>query len=257
MVMINLKNSFPEKSDEEIKIIARRFYRHLCDSFIESIYILNMSPNEVRKRYRFKNLELLNRLLNSNKSIIVTAGHYGNWEWYVSLALYIDHQVLAIYHPLNNQYFNELFLRLRMKYGTKLIQMKTAFREMSTAAQNNILTITLFVTDQRPVRSSIRYWTTFLNQETPVLLGSESIAKRLNQAVVYMDVQKTRRGYYEVEFRLLYENPLQTKEFEITEAHTRMLEGIIKRNPEYWLWSHRKWKHKRQVVEKRPKKRND
>ncbi len=257
VVLMNLKKSFPEKSDDELKTIARKFYKHLCDSFIESIYLLNMSANEAKKRYRFRNLELLHRLLNNNKSIIVVAGHYGNWEWYVSLPLYIDQQVWAIYHPLNNKYFDELFLRLRTKFGTKLVQMKTAFREMSTAKKNHILTITLFLTDQRPVRKSIRYWTTFLHQEAPVLLGSELIAKKLNQAVVYMDVQKTGRGYYDVEFRLLYENPLQTKEYEITEAHTRMLEGIISRKPEYWLWSHRRWKHDRKVIEQRQKKRDD
>jgi KDO2-lipid IV(A) lauroyltransferase len=173
------------------------------------------------------------------------------------LPLYINQKVYAIYHPLSNKYFNELFHRLRNKFGLGLIQMKTAYREMLAATRKHILTITLFMTDQRPIWSSSRYWTTFLHQETPILLGSESIAKKLNQAVVYMDVQRIRRGYYDVEFKLLYENPLQTEEYELTEAHTRMLEGIIIKKPEYWLWSHRRWKHNRKNIEKRLKKRND
>lgn len=257
VVMTNLKNSFPEKSDDEIKTIARRFYRHLCDNFIESFYVLNMSVNEIKKRYRYKNIELLNRVLNNKKSIILVAGHYANWDWFASLPLYINQKAYAIYHPLSNKYFNELFHRLRNKFGLGLIQMKTAYREMLAATRKHILTITLFMTDQRPIWSSSRYWTTFLHQETPVLLGSESIAKKLNQAVVYMDVQRIRRGYYDVEFKLLYENPLQTEEYELTEAHTRMLEGIIIKKPEYWLWSHRRWKHNRKNIEKRLKKRND
>ena len=255
--MINLKNSFPDKSDNEIKTIARNFYKHLCDNFIESIYVLNMSEKEIKKRYRYNNPELLRRLYDNNKSIILVIGHYGNWDWLCSLPLYIDHQVFAIYHPLSNKYFNELFNSIRKKFGVGLIQMNTSYREMLEASKNQILTVTLFLADQRPVWSSIRYWTTFLHQETPVLLGSELIAKKLDQAVVYLDVQKIRRGYYDVEFKLLYENPLQTKEYEITEAHTRMLENNITRKPEYWLWSHRRWKHNRKAVEQRLKKRND
>ncbi|HJX71687.1 MAG TPA: lysophospholipid acyltransferase family protein, partial [Bacteroidales bacterium] len=257
VVMMNLMNSFPEKSEDEIKTIARKFYRHLCDNFIESFYVLNMSEKEFRKRYRYRNPELLRQLLNKDKSIVLVMGHYGNWDWLCSLPLYFDQQVLAIYHPLSNKYFDELFNRIRNKFGVRLIQMKTAYREMLTATWNQILTITLFLTDQRPIWSSIHYWTTFLNQETPVLIGSESIAKKLNQAVVFADIQKIRRGYYDVEFKLVCENPEQTREFEITETQTRMLEEIIVKKPEYWLWSHKRWKHKREEIEQRLKKRND
>jgi KDO2-lipid IV(A) lauroyltransferase len=150
-----------------------------------------------------------------------------------------------------------LFNRIRNKFGVRLIQMATAYREMLTASRNHILTITLFLADQRPIWSSIRYWTTFLHQETPVLIGSESIAKKLDQAVVFADIRKIRRGYYDVEFKPVAENPRQTGEFEITETHTRMLEEIIIKKPDYWLWSHKRWKHKRDDIEQRLKKRND
>jgi KDO2-lipid IV(A) lauroyltransferase len=247
--MMNLRNSFPGKSEEQIKTIAQRFYRHLCDNFIESFYVLNMSEKEIRKRYRYKNPELIRQLLRKDKSIILVMGHYGNWDWLCSLPLYFDQEVFAIYHPLTNRYFDELFNRIRNKFGVRLIQMKTAYREMLSAAKNHIPTITLFLADQRPVRSSIHYWTTFLNQETPVLTGSESIAKKLDQAVVFADIQKIRRGYYDVGFKLVCENPRQNKEFEVTETHTRILEEIIVRKPEYWLWSHKRWKHNRKAIE--------
>ncbi len=257
VVMMNLKNSFPEKSHKELKTIAHRFYHHFCDSFIESFYALNISEKEIRKRYRYKNPEILNHLFEKKKSIILVFGHYGNWDWLNSLPLYTGHLNYALYHPLRNKYFDELFIRIRGKFGVKLIPMKTAYKDMLAASKKNILTITYFLTDQRPVWSSIRYWTTFLNQETPVLTGSEVIARKLDQAVVYLDIQKIKRGYYEAEFEIITENPTETKEFEITESHTRKLESIIIKKPEFWLWSHKRWKLKREDVEKRLKKKDD
>ncbi len=257
VVMMNLMNSFPEKSEDDIKTIAGKFYRHLCDNFIESFYVLNMSEKEIRKRYRYSNPELFRQLLDKDKSIILAMGHYGNWDWLCGLPFFCEQQVLAIYRPLSNKYFDELFNRIRSKFGVRLIQMKTAYREMLTAAQNHIPTITLFLTDQRPAKRSIHYWTTFLNQETPVLTGSETIARKLDQAVVFADIQKVRRGYYDVVLKLITDNPGQIKEFEITENHTRMLEEIIIRKPEYWLWSHKRWKHDRKRIEQPLKIRND
>lgn len=257
VVMTNLMNAFPEKQVREIKHTARKFYRHLCDNFIESFYVLNMSAKELNERYRYKNIELLKEILQQNNNIIMVLGHYGNWDWLCGLPYHIDSQVVAIYHPLSNKYFNELFTRLRTKFGVKLIQMSTAYREMLKAKQNNISTITFFLADQRPIWSSARYWTTFLNQETPVLLGSEAIAKKLDQPVVFLCVRKIKRGYYESEFKSVSKNPAQTKEFEITETHTRMLEQVIVDNPEYWLWSHKRWKHKREDIEQRLKRKDD
>ena len=254
---MNLNKSFPEKSQKELNGITRRFYRHFCDSFIESFYALNISEKEIRKRYKYKNVEVLNQLYEKNKSVILVFGHYGNWDWLNSLPLYTKHKNYALYHPLRNKYFDELFIQIRGKFGVKLIPMKTAYKDMLTVSKNNILTITYFLTDQRPVWSSIRFWTTFLHQETPVLTGSEVIAKKLNQAVVYLDIQKVKRGFYEAEFELLAENPKETEEFEITESHTRKLESIIIRKPDYWLWSHKRWKLKREDVEKRQKKKDD
>jgi Kdo2-lipid IVA lauroyltransferase/acyltransferase len=257
VVFLNLKNSFPEKSHHEIKKIAKSFYHHLCDYFIESLYIYNMSLKEINKRVVYKNPELLNGLYQQNRSAIAIMGHYGNWEWLFALPLHVNFEVYAIYSRLNNRYYDELFKRTRGKCGIKLIPMKTAYKDLISATNKKIQTLTYFLSDQRPVWSSIRYWTTFLNQETPVLLGGEAIAKKLNQPVVYAEIQKIKRGYYEVYFRLITENPKETAEFEITEAHTRILEEIIRKKPDYWLWSHKRWKFKREDIEKRQRIRDD
>lgn len=253
VVFTNLKNSFPEKSQKEIKKIARTYYRHLCDYFIESLYTINISEKEIKKRYTYKNPEVLSSILSQNKGVIVACGHYGNWEWFISISLYIKNPLLGIYHPIKNQYFNEFYKRIRGKFGGISVPMSISVKEMIKYSRNKIGTITLFLIDQRPIWSSIRYWTTFLNQETPVLQGSELIAKKLDQAVVFMDIQKVKRGYYEIEFELISNNPRETKENEITEANTRKLEDIIRKNPDYWLWSHKRWKHKRTEIEKRQK----
>lgn len=251
VVLTNLKNSFPEKSDEEIKKIAKSFYHHLCDYFIECLYIYNMSVNEINKRVKYKNPDVLADFYKKNKSVIAIMGHYGNWEWLFALPLHVKHQVVAIYSPLSNRYYNELFKRIRSKLGIKLIPMKTAYKDLLAAANSNELTLTYFISDQRPVWNTIRYWTTFLNQETPVILGSETIAKKLNQPVIFSEVNKIKRGYYTVEFKIITEDPKSTAEFEITEAHTRILEKCIINKPDYWLWSHKRWKFKKEEIEKR------
>lgn len=257
VVFTNIINSFPEKSNKEVVRIAKSFYRHLCDYFIESFYIFNMSEKEINNRFRYKNPEVLIDLYKQNRSIIATIGHYGNWEWLCSLPLHVDYKVFALYSPLNNKYFDELFKRLRGKFGVKMLPMKTAFKDLALAERNKELTLTYFLTDQRPVWSSIRYWTTFLNQETPVFLGSELISKKLDFPVVFFEIKKIKRGYYEVEFKLLTKNPKETSEFQITEAHTKTLENIIINKPDYWLWSHKRWKFKKEDIEKRQRNRND
>ncbi len=257
MVFTNLKNAFPEKTGNEIKKIAKAFYRHFCDIFVESFYTLNMSGNEIKKRFYYKNINVLNDIYNKGKSVVMVGGHYNNWDWLTGLPLQSKHKCFAIYRPLRNKYFNLLFMKIREKFGFKTIPMKTALREIVKADKEGILSMTYFLTDQRPARRSIGYWTTFLNQETPWLMGSEVIAKKLNQPVVYMDVQKIKRGFYEIEFDVLFENPGETKEFEITEAHIRKLESSIIKKPEYWLWSHKRWKHKKDEIEKLVLKKDD
>lgn len=246
VVRENLTNSFPDRDIKWIKGVEKRFYRHLADLFVESIKSFNISPEEIKERYRVVNPELPDRLFAEGRDIIAVAGHYNNWEWYSSIALQIKHLPVAIYKPLSNKRFDTLLLKMRSRYGALLTPMSMVFRELLTMRRKGIRSLTLFVADQTPPKADIRYRTNFLNQDTPVFLGVEKTAVKLDMVVLFMHVRKVKRGYYEVEFRELITNPSQTKEHEITEAHVRCLESIIEETPEFWIWSHRRWKYKRE-----------
>lgn len=238
----NLRNAFPEKSEKEIHKIARKFYRHLFDLFIESMASMHISKKEINKRVKFKNIELLEKYYNEKRNLSVVGGHYGNWEWNFNANDYIPYKILAIYKKLSNKYFNTLYNNIRSRFGCEPVEMKKILRRMMEYRQKEVLTITYFLGDQRPLKKNIRHWLTFLNQDTPVYLGPEKISIRLDQPVVYMHIHKLKRGYYEAEFIDLVKDPKETKEYEITQKIMETLEKFIRKHPEYWLWSHNRWK---------------
>lgn len=247
VVFENLKNSFPEKSHYELKKIEKDFYRYLCDLFLETIKTLTISRSEAVKRCKFnaKTTLLFNELANKNQSCIIVMGHYGNWEWAGnSFSLQCKQQLYVIYHPLSNKYFDKLIYDLRTRFGTKLYAMKDTMREM--IRNKNEVNATAFIADQTPSPDSA-YWTTFMNQDTPVFWGTEKIAQKLNYPIVYITIKKIKRGYYEVDSELLINEPKNTSLGEISELHTRKLESDIITQPSIWLWSHRRWKHKKNV----------
>lgn len=248
IVFDNLSISFPEKSSKEIKTIAKMFYRfHLCDIMAEIAKIRHISKKQILKRVHFSNLEILNKYKEEGKSVIVTLGHLGNWEWMaMNLALTSSFEINAIIKPFSDMKFDRFFdekLRSRFTKG-RLINYKKAYR--SIAKNKTTQSIYIFATDQAPAKHEIDYWTTFLNHETAVYLGTEKIAKALDMPVVFFDIQRKKRGYYEVEIIDLVSNSKDTSEFEITEKHVKILEKHIRNNPYNWLWSHRRWKHTRQ-----------
>ncbi len=245
VVRQNLKNSFPEKTPEELKILERKFYRYLCDLFLETFKTLTISRKQANKRLRFSDetIALFKKLNDEKKSCILVMGHFGNWEWAGNtFALVCEQQLYVIYHPLSNKYFNKLIYNMRTRFGTKLYAMKDTIREM--IRNRNEINATAFIADQTPP-PAMAYWTTFMNQETPVFWGTEKIASKLNFPIVYVTVNREKRGHYIVSTELLVNEPKQTKEGEISELHTRKLERDIIKQPEIWLWSHRRWKHKR------------
>ena len=249
LVYKNLHNSFPDWDDKKVKNTAKKFYRYFCDMLIESTYFPFMNEKELEKRYRYKNPELLNGLYNKGKSIILVLGHYGNWEWNASVAKVIKHKAVFIYKPLQNKYFDRLLIRNRERFGGKTVPMEKTLRYLSEAKQKKVLTMTYFLADQRPLRKNIQYWTKFLNQDTPVYTGPEKIAKKFDMAVVYQKTQRTGRGYYEIEFIPLTEQPSGTKELEIMEMYFRFVEETIHEAPEFWLWTHNRWKFNKQDFE--------
>ncbi len=244
VVMTNLRNSFPEKGEAELRAIADRFFRWFCDLTLETLKTLTIGPKAVRARVEFRNIELLRKYADQGRSVILVLGHYGNWE--LAGARYSQEkdipQLYVIYHPLANTHFDRLMHHMRTRHGTRLYRMREASRDM--IRDKDLLTATAFIADQTPSPERA-YWMTFLNQDTPVFLGTESLSRKLDQPVVYIRITRPRRGHYIMEMELLVAEPKAMREGGITEAHTRRLEADIRNVPELWLWTHRRWKHKR------------
>lgn len=246
VVYENLHNSFPEKSDKEIEIIAKRFYRYFCDMLLETVKLLHITPKELVKRFKFRDTSLILNEFENKKHILAVLGHYGNWEWGLSLGLQVPHNFVGIYKPLTNKYFDDLMIRLRTQYGCEAVPMKQTARALNTYIQEGRLTILNFIADQSPYSSDIQYWTNFLNQDTPVLLGVEKFAKKTRLPVYFFSILRVKRGYYEIEVEKLCDDSSSMQPHEVTELHVRALEKEIRNAPEYWLWTHRRWKNKRE-----------
>ncbi len=245
VVVSNLRNSFPEKSDSEIEEITRRFYKHLCDLFLETFKTLTIDKQEMLKHCALtpRGKALLDEYASKNRNLVLVMGHLGNWEWGGNtFSIECRQQLYVIYHPLSNTYFNGLISKMRSRFGTRLIAMRDTFREMATHRKE--LNATAFIADQSP-RPETAYWTTFLNQDTPVFWGTEKISKKLDYPVVYISIIKKSRGKYVMDAEVLVEEPKVMAEGEILEKFTRRLEEDIIAHPEIWLWSHRRWKHKK------------
>jgi KDO2-lipid IV(A) lauroyltransferase len=245
VVINNLKKSFPNKTGYEIKQITQDFYHFFCDWILEMIKSITISREESIKRCHFTDTQLLKDLAKQNKQLIFVMGHMGNFEYGgPEMELNTPYQLHVIYKPLANKYFDALIKNKRTRFGTGVIPMQTVYREMLKMKDDLRLNATAFIADQTPQRNNA-YWTTFLNQETPIFWGTENIAKKLNYPVVFISIKRTKRGFYELTPELLCEKPKETSLGEISELHTKRLEQDIIKQPEIWLWSHRRWKHKR------------
>jgi len=245
VVFSNLKNAFPEKSHKEIKALAKRFYRHLSDVMIENVVSLFMKPQRIKNFVSIRDIEMVNRLYKKNKNITGIIGHYGNWEFLTTIPPYTSYAILSVYKPLKNKFFDRKTYEMRRKQEAIPVPKKKVYKyamQYETSKQPYILGL---VSDQAPPRKNIDYWTTFLNQETAFFNGPEKIARRFNHAVIFTVVDKIKRGQYEIRFVELFENAANTTDNEITEAYKNELEKTIRNKPEYWLWSHRRWKHSR------------
>ncbi len=245
VIMENLQKAFPEKTEKERKQIAKQFHLFMCDLFLESIKVLNISKKKMHQRIRYSNPEMFDDLSKKNKQILFVTGHYGNWEWLATLQGTIAYQHATLYQPLNNKLFDRFFYDLRTKYGTIAVPSNMAIREINKNIEENRLTALCFLSDQSPHPSPANYWTTFLNQDTAIYTGIEKLAKRYNTAVVYYEIWRVKRGYYVVNTTLIAENAAEAPPMEITQKHVELLEETIRKAPQYWLWSHRRWKLKK------------
>lgn len=244
VVFENLRNAFPEKSEEEIILIAKKFYHHFCDLFIETIKIFNLSYKQSKKRMHFVNPELINEEYNRGKHILTVLGHYNNWEWVNSVGRQMPYCFASIYKPLSNKYIDKLMIRFRTKFGEDVVPMNQTGRYLVQNMKDGKLTMLNFLSDQSPMRHEVQYWATFFNQKTPVYLGIEKLAIKTKQPVYYLHLHKIKRGYYSLTFQKLCDDASILKPYELTDLHVKILEDHIREFPQYWLWSHRRWKIK-------------
>lgn len=243
VVRQNLKNSFPEKTEAEIIKIEKGFFKFLADLIFEVIQLTTISKKEILKRVKFNGLEQVQRHFDKGESVLACTGHYANWELgTLALGLSLTGKTMVIYKPIKNKIFEDWYNKLRTKYGNVFIAMRQTLRAIAT--YKNEPTLLCFASDQSPVREETKYFLDFLNQPTAALLGVEKIAKQTKRPVYYFKVSVVKRGYYNVKVLPLCLDPAKSAEFEITNLHFKFLENIIKEKPQYWLWSHKRWKFK-------------
>ena len=244
VVRNNLKLVFPEKTDKERKIIEKKSYHHLCDMIVEAIKSISISESEMKKRYTFKNLEDIYKLEEEQRSVICFAGHYASWEWVFILQTHVKHKGYAVYKRLRNKYFDALVKKIRARYNSYLISTKETFKILTKAKNNNELTFNGFVFDQSPKLHKALHWQNFMGIKVPAYVGAEVLAKRLDMVTLFLNVKKVKRGYYEVEFIEIIRNPNDYKDYELTNIYLKCVENLIYDAPEYYLWTHKRWKHK-------------
>jgi KDO2-lipid IV(A) lauroyltransferase len=245
IVRSNLKLCFPELEEEEFKLIEKEFYRHLCDLFLEIIKSMGMKKNEMLERFNIKNIEVLTQFEKEHRSAFIMCGHYASWEWMMSLGYHMNHLGYGIYRPIKNPYFDRLIKRIRSKHDAFMIPQKKAAEIIRNKEQNNERGVYGFASDQSPRLTSKSYWRTFMGIEVPVFTGAERLARELNIPVVFGKIKRVKRGYYELEFKLLSNESKATKENEITDIYTTWLEEQINDDPTQYFWTHKRFKHAR------------
>jgi Kdo2-lipid IVA lauroyltransferase/acyltransferase len=247
VVYENLKKSFPEKTDQELTKIMKDFYLHFCDVIFETVKLLTISKKEFKKRCSIneESIKTFQYFFDKNQTFVGVMGHCGNWEWgAIAHQVYFTRMITGVYHPLSNKNFDTFMLNLRSRFGGNIVAMTQLYKRLITLKQQNISTTIGLIADQTPPPESA-YWTTFLHQDTPVFNGTEKLAKKFNYPVVYLNIKKAKRGYYNLSTTVITENPKDLPDGEISELHTKHLEKNILAQPYTWLWSHRRWKHKR------------
>lgn len=241
----NLAGSFPEKSERELLEIEKKFYRYFCDLLLESLKGITMPAKQIIRRHKMMNPEFADLYINKKQSIIALTAHYGNWEWgSFSGSLQINYPVYAFYKPLNNPYIDSYIRKRRAKFNTVLLTIKRTFDSFQQFKDKPVAYI--MVADQNTSNPREAYWVNFLNRETAGLHGPEKYARLYNYPILYIDIQRKKRGYYELFLSKITDDPSSLPEGKITEIYFKKLEEIILEKPEYWLWTHKRWKYTRE-----------
>lgn len=247
VVLNNLKNSFPEKSNQEIKKISKEFYLHFCDVIFETVKLLTISKSAFKKHCYVddESIKKFNHFFDNNQTIVGVVSHCGNWEWTaITQQAYFPRMLTGAYHPLSNKNFNDFILHLRTRFGGDMVPMQQLYKRVLELREKKIPTTIGLLADQSAPPESA-YWTIFLNQDTGIYNGPEKLAKKFNYPVVFLNMKKIRRSYYALSLTILTEHPNSLAAGGVTELHVKELEKNIQAQPYTWLWSHKRWKHKK------------
>ena len=243
VVQNNLNLVFPDKPKEEINRIEKEFYKHLCDTFLEMVKTMNLSKKAVAKKYRVVNPEVLLEI-EKERSIIILCAHYANWEWNVSINNYVNSKGYAVYQQVNNSYFDKFIRKTRARWNTTLITQGQTAKTVIQNFRNNVRATYGMVSDQSPQAHRAHYWTNFMGIKVPIFNGGEALARKTGLATVFLKVSKVKRGHYKAELIPIALNGKETEEHEITNTFLRLTEEQIREKPEYYLWTHKRWKHR-------------
>ena len=243
IVRSNLRKAFPHKSEDDLKWIEKRFYKHFCDITLEAFKSLTISSEEMQKRMVFKNLDVLTQFEKGNRSVIIMCGHYASWEWMLSIGYHTVSQGYGIYTPIMNKYLNKLIIKIRKKHRGNLISRYSAIQQIKNLHNEGNIAVYGFVSDQSPRPKPKSYWRPFLGVKVPVFVGAEMVARELDFGVVYAKINRVKRGYYEASFELISDQPKKTKLNRITDTFTEWLEQDIYSDPTQYLWTHKRFKH--------------
>jgi len=247
VVLDNLKLSFPGKSNEELKLMSKKFFKHFMDLVMESIKAFSISEKQILKRYTYKNPELVNTLFKQGKSIALVGAHQANWEWSISLPLVLDQPIIGAYTKLNNKYFEKAVRDSREKFGVIGVKTSETVKRMQYNVANKIQAAYILLSDQSPQPHKTFYWREFFNIKVPVHTGAEMLSKKFDLVVVNYVTKKVKRGYYETEFQLITDSPKEFENYQITDKYIDLTEKNILQQPELYLWSHKRYKHKDKV----------
>ncbi len=245
VVRENIAMTLPHLSAQERFIIEKKSYRHLCDIFLEMIKTMTISEKEIQKHFVFTNLDVYTNLEAKQKSIALMVSHYASYEWVISLNRKVSFNGYAIYKKINNPYFDQLVRSIRSRFKANLITNKETIPVILSNNKNKILSTYGFASDQSPKITSAYHWQKFMDIEVPIHIGAEVLAKKYNMKVVFLKVEKIKRGYYQASFEILSENAKEVLNYEITDLFIKKVEQQIFEAPEYYLWTHRRWKHRR------------
>lgn len=245
VVKENVARSFPEKSEKEHACIVNNFYRHFVRQNLESLWFAFIPKKTIKRRFVFENIELLEQFAHNGKNISLVFGHYGTWDWIASIPLWSDKLIFAtLYKQIKNRLFDLLFLRIRGRFGALCIERKQVLRKLIELKKANKPHLIAYIADQSTTRKNVHYWIEFLNQPTAMQSGWTTLAKKFDTVVLYLSIKPTKKGYYTAYFEIITENPNSISEQDLLNAYMSRLERDIRQQPEYWLWSHRRWKHK-------------